>query len=202
MQRLNELARATPERRDSIRWPAEREILYLVDVPGTLSAQILTVQISCRDRKKNLEWTTIKPLAISVEQVAQLTDPLDQQILSLLVCAGSDTYYGTYGSSSRSRFWLKHPAEQTLIPMMCRTGRCRLSSEGQADYPTIEWDDGPAWKFSVDVRPGDASQQYVVVGSLRRGADEMDLTEPALVLSGGLCHSQRPRGSTTVEPFI
>ena len=188
MERLNYLARVTPERRESVRWPAEREIVYLVDVPGTLSSQVLTVQVSCRDRKKNLDWTTIKPLGISVEQVARLPNPLDQQILSLLVCAGSDIHYGGYGYgvSARSRFWLKHPAEQTLIPMMCRTGRCRLSVEGQADYPTIEWDEGPAWKFSVDVRPGDDSQQYVVVGSLRRGDEQMDLTEPALVLSGGL----------------
>ena len=186
MERLNELTRATPERRESTRWPAEREIVYLVDVPVTLSAQSLTVQVSYRDRKKNLEWTRIKPFGVSAEQVARLPNPLDREILSLLVCTGGDPYYGIYGTSARSRFWLKHPAEQTLIPMMCQTGRCRLSAEGQVDYPEIVWDDGPPWKFSVDVRPNNTSQQYVVVGSLRRGDEQMDLTEPALVLSGGL----------------
>ena len=186
MQRLNELTRATPPERREPRWPVEREIIYLVDVPATLSSQSLTIQVSYRDRKKNLEWARIKPLALSDEQVARLPNELDQQILSLLVCTVGDTYYGGYASSARSRFWLKHPAEQTLIPMMCRTGRCRLALENEEEYPALEWDDGPAWKFSVEVRPGDGSEQYVVLGSLRRGDEQMDLAEPALVLSGGL----------------
>ena len=73
MQRLNDLTRAIPpERREATRWPAEREIVYLVDVPATLSSQSLTVQVSYRDRKRNLEWARIKPLSLTDEQVARL----------------------------------------------------------------------------------------------------------------------------------
>src|SRR6185436_4867840 len=77
MERLNELATipVPPERRESTRWPPEREIVYLVDVPGTLSSQVLIVQVSYRDRKKNLDWTAIKPLGVTVEHVAKLPNP-------------------------------------------------------------------------------------------------------------------------------
>src|SRR5207245_30905 len=85
------------------------------------------------------------------------------------------------------RFGLSDPLQSILLPRICQTGRCRLRLSDEATEPArLDWDDGPAWEFWVEVERQDSSGQYQLSGVLRRGEVRMPLAEPALLLAGGL----------------
>jgi superfamily II DNA or RNA helicase len=169
-------------------WPPDREILYVIDIQATLNTQGLILEIYSREKKINGEWKKPRALSASKELIDRLPNPADRQILSLLVGASSDLYssYYYYGSSS-SRFRIIHPLEQILIPMICQTGRCQLKySQELFSEASVDWDDGPAWQFWVKVHKDDSGHAYLVEGSLRRNQEQKNLSDPKLLLTGGL----------------
>ena len=81
-----------------------------------------------------------------------------------------------------------------LVERLARTGRLRLRrTEGEDDPPTVRWDDGPPWRFCLDVRAEVGGKRWSWRGSLRRGdADRMDLAEPLVLVPGLLDPGRRP----------
>ncbi|HSE97246.1 MAG TPA: DEAD/DEAH box helicase, partial [Blastocatellia bacterium] len=158
------------------------------------AANSIAIEVAYRELKKNGEWGKLKTQTITRRQLDMMPDPADRQILSLLSGAkerytSSYNYYSYNYSydSLPARYTLPHPVEQSLIPMMCRTGRCglRRAPEDQ-ELSFIEWEEGEPWEFWLEIRRGQASNQYVLTGSLRRGEDRMELAEPELLFAGGL----------------
>jgi superfamily II DNA or RNA helicase len=172
-------------------WPQGREVLYVIDIPATLNNQGLILELYSRERKINGEWKKPRAMSASKDLIQKLPNPADREITSLLVGASSDTYgsYYFYGSSS-SRFRILHPLEQILIPLICRTGRCRLKSSqivsGEITDIAIAWDEGEPWQFWVEIRKDVSSDTYRVEGSLRRNEERKNLADPLLLISGGL----------------
>ena len=75
--------------------------------------------------------------------------------------------------------------QAALVERLARTGRLRLRrTEGEEDPPTVRWDDGQPWRFSLDVRPELGGKRWAWRGSLRRGEHRMDLSEPLVLLPG------------------
>jgi superfamily II DNA or RNA helicase len=75
--------------------------------------------------------------------------------------------------------------QAALVERLARTSRLRLRrSEGEEDPPTVRWDDGQPWRFSLDVRPELGGKRWAWRGSLRRGDHRMDLSEPLVLLPG------------------
>jgi superfamily II DNA or RNA helicase len=75
--------------------------------------------------------------------------------------------------------------QATLVERLARTGRLRLRrTEGEEDPPTVRWDDGQPWRFSLDVRPELGGKRWAWRGSLRRADHRMDLSEPLVLLPG------------------
>ena len=70
--------------RDESAWPADRELLYFVDVQASQTASGLILQLAYRDRKKNGEWAKPRTQRLPVRDAERLPNPLDRQILSLL----------------------------------------------------------------------------------------------------------------------
>jgi superfamily II DNA or RNA helicase len=177
-------------------WPASRELVYIIDVEVTKEAGAIAIEVAFREQKQNGEWGKLKTQNISHRQLVTIPDPADRQILSILSGAKeryASSYYYSYNSYNSSygdlspRYTLPHPIEQTLIPMMCRTGRCRLRRSLQdQDLPVIEWDEAEPWEFWAEIRRGKASNQYVMTGSLRRGDERVEIAEPDLLMAGGL----------------
>ena len=169
-------------------WPQGREVLYVIDIPATLNTQGLILELNSREKKLNGEWKKPRAMSASKDLIQRLPNPADQQILSLLVGASSDTYGSySYYSSSSSRFRILHPLEQILIPMICRTGRCRLkSSHDLIEERTVAWDEGEPWQFWVEIHKDVFSDAYLVEGSLRRNEEKKNLTDPLLLITGGL----------------
>lgn len=178
------------------RWPAGREVLYVVDVPATLSGhQGLVIDVAYRERKKDGNWGKPKSSRIGLDQVTSLPDPADRHVLALLVGArdssygsyGWDSYgYGSYGSVP-PHCVLSQPMQEAMLPLMCATGRCFLRPmEPEAELRPLRWEDGPPWEFWLVVRPDEAGKNYEVKGELRRGDVRLPLAAPAMLVAGGL----------------
>ncbi len=173
-------------------WPAGYQVLYVVDVPGTLQGQGLVVDVVNRHRKRNGEWSKLKSQGVRLSQVSQLPDPEDREIISLLNGSQqSNPHYPTYGYSyydaTPVRYRLSEALRHVLLPRMCRTGRCRLRlTAEEADPRGLRWDDGPAWEFWLAVAPDGSGKTYRLAGQLRRGDERIDLAAPHLLLAGGL----------------
>ncbi|MFQ5898083.1 MAG: DEAD/DEAH box helicase [Candidatus Methylomirabilia bacterium] len=164
----------------------EQELLYIVDVPATLVGQGLAVDLACRRRKANGDWGVVKPLRIPWNPAASLPEPLDRQILALLAGAraGYGYYPGGYHGSTPSRYYLAGPVQESLVPLIARTGRCRLRlSRAEQALSPIEWDDDAPWEFRLDVRP--APGRYLIEGTLCRDGDRADVSAPVLLLASG-----------------
>jgi len=75
--------------------------------------------------------------------------------------------------------------QAALVERLARTNRLRLRrTEGEEDPPTVRWDDGQPWRFSLEVRPELGGKRWAWRGSLRRGDNRMDLSEPLVLLPG------------------
>ncbi len=75
--------------------------------------------------------------------------------------------------------------QAALVERLARTGRLRLRrTEGEDDPPTVRWDDAQPWRFSLEIRPELGGKRWAWRGSLRRGDNRMDLSEPLVLLPG------------------
>lgn len=184
-------------------WPAGREVLYVVDAPRTLEGHGLTVEVDYREKRKDGNWGKPKRQAITADEIFSLPDPRDREILSLLHGAKSarDSYssyyhsgYDYYGGAGSS-FRLGAAMQTTLLRRMCETGRCLLRIEADADTVPLAWDDAGAWELWVVARAAEDRQNFILTGELRRGEQRMDLTEPTMLVSGGMVF-----GRGTVAP--
>src|SRR6185369_8613150 len=153
---------------------------------STLFNQVLCLKIETRERLQTGAWGKLKALRASRENIRDMPDPLDREILTALSGA-SQPYSSYYSESIPSVCHLKHSAQDILLPKICATGRCLLrtfSTASLGELPALHWDDGEAWRFRLSVdRQG---PYWVVRGVLQRGDESMDLTEPAILLDGGV----------------
>ena len=75
--------------------------------------------------------------------------------------------------------------QAALVERLARSNRLRFRrTEGEEDPPTVRWDDGQPWRFSLEVRPELGGKRWAWRGSLRRGDNRMDLSEPLILLPG------------------
>jgi hypothetical protein len=170
------------------------EIVYVVDVEATLTGNGLAVDVATRRRKKDGDWTKPRAQRFGVRQVADLSDPADRQALALLVGAREQVggYYGygygySYYDTAPCRYLLTEALQDTLLPVLCGTGRCLLRRTKDGDeLPVLRWDDGGPWEFWLKVAPEDGGKRYVLRGELRRGDERLPLAAPLLLVKGGL----------------
>jgi hypothetical protein len=173
-------------------WPSKREILYLIDVPATLAGAGLILEVAYRELKKGGTWSKTKTRRIPVSQIARLPDPADRQIMALLVGAkehydwsGPAYYYGY--DTAPLRYKISAPMAQTLMPLICETGRCRLRRSPEDEgLPVVRWDDAGPWDLWLEVGRDETGKNYRIRGALRRDGARMDLLEPVMFLKDGL----------------
>ncbi|MBI3065801.1 MAG: DEAD/DEAH box helicase [Deltaproteobacteria bacterium] len=168
----------------------EREMLYLIDAREMLEKGRLIVEIAQRERKLNGSWSKPKSRKIRAEEIARLPDPADRQIAAILLGAWQElgySYPSYYYNSAPAQFTLPITLWDLLLPLMCGTGRCLLRASRAEDEDTpLEWDDGPPWELCLNVTRRSDGAHYKLTGALRREERELDLTQPVLLLAGGL----------------
>ncbi len=182
-------------------WPDGRELIYVIDVTATLNGQGLAIELLFRDRRKDGEWSKLKSQRIPSALIQTLPDPLDREILAVLLGAREtysssaySDYFTTnsfYESTAPIRYQLNETIQPIALPLICRTGRCRMRRDlTETELPVIGWDEGEPWQFWLKFARHEAAQQYVMTGELRRPNGEsqeiMPLHEPTMLTFGGL----------------
>lgn len=175
-------------------WPENRQILYVVDVEGTLRGKGLIIEVAHREMKKSGEWGQLKSSADAYARPESLRDPADQRILGLLHgshdAAGygySSNYYYNYHAKGGFRRILTGHLQEHLIPLLCRTGRCFLQTDSDIQFgEPLQWDEGDPWELSLTTEREEASQTYAISGKLQRGEECVPLEKPTLLVGGGL----------------
>lgn len=167
-------------------WPADRQILYIVDAASSKASNGLVLQLFSRDRKRTGEWTKQKELPLKRAQAEQVPEPTDREVLPLLL-GGRQYPQWTYGDFEQaySRHLLTPGLAVRLMPQIARTGRCFLQVDDNEEQLPVAWDDGGPWRFTLELHP-DKARRWMVDGVLRRGTEQMSVREPLLLLSGGL----------------
>jgi superfamily II DNA or RNA helicase len=174
-------------------WPPGREVLYVIDAPRTLEGHGLTVEVDYRERRKDGNWGKPKKQAITAEEIASLPDPRDREILSLLHGAKSarDSYSSYYNSSydyygAAASFRLAAAMQAGLMRRMCETGRCLIRLDPESELIPLTWDDTGTWELWVVARAAEDGKNFVLSGELRRGEQRMEISEPTMLVSGGM----------------
>ncbi|CAN5546447.1 hypothetical protein BH24ACT26_BH24ACT26_07280 [soil metagenome] len=179
--------------------PAPKEgfqILYVLDVVNVLSSGHLLLDVSQRSLKRDGTWGKPKTLRITPQRISEMADPDDRQLLSMLMGSQQDRwtgayrYYSGYGGQRGlpgARIPVSDAIMETLIPLVCRTGRGRLRlSASDEEMPILKWDDGPSWELRLEADGDGRKGHFVINCCLHRGEDRMEIDEPAMLISGGL----------------
>ena len=186
-ERLRQVLNAVPQAAPDDQWPRRREIYYVVDVPSTGYGSYLVVSVQCRDVRANGQPGIYKSLAIKRAQIAQIPDPTDREIISMV--AGSIGHYGFGYVDSYTRlpdsFQLDQILARKMMPLLAGTGRLRLRLDHQDQGSPLAWDDTGPWNFALELRASQVGS-YELDGVFRRGDDRMQVTEPLLIFKGGL----------------
>lgn len=191
---------------------AKRLLVYVLDAAASLANNQIVIDLARRQRKPSGEWGPLRPWWYAPRAAHVKYDPEDRLLLALLdeahhgaaALAGAETGTRANGSarrgggrqrggSSRSaaddargtrRFFLRKD-QANLLERLAKSGRLRLKrSDGEAEPPTMRWDDGQPWRFSLDIREEPGGKRWTWRGVLRRGDNRMDLAEPLLLLPG------------------
>jgi superfamily II DNA or RNA helicase len=169
-------------------WPAGREIQYVVEAHTSARARGLTLAVVYRERRRDGTWSKPKPANLDRERVRLLPDLADRRIIALLEGAPDlySQWYPRYGQAV-GRYVLSQATLETLLPLICATGRCWLQLDAAVeDWRPLRWDDGPAWQFSLAVEADAEPRGYAVTGWLQRGEARIDLATPLFLSVGGV----------------
>jgi len=210
LRRIRDRVPVTDAPAPDSKFPSDRRIIYVVDLAATrLFQRGLVVDLTTQKRGPNGEWTPPKQFALREDQWADAPDPMDRQIAQMLTGAGSDARIsGGLGSVAR-RYYLEPAAFGTTLRLMCESGRCRVSINGETDPLPLGWDHGQPWELRVDVAPlngasppgtPNGAHSLRVQGWLRRGEERLALTDasilaPGLVIANGVAAPIRDDGN-------
>jgi len=174
-------------------WPAQRELLYVVDVSASHTRGSLILDLKTREPKLKGGWKKPANPQITRAAMSALPNPADRRILGLLsgTALNSDWMsYSTYEPISDG-FRLRHPFAATVMPEIARTGRCMLQVKDSGDeWLPLAWDDGEPWRLVLRLQRAEG-RKWALAGYLRRGGEEMDLLAPLLIAEGMVFTRQR-----------
>ncbi len=180
--------------------PHTGEIVYIVDVPASVSQNGAVIAVMTRSRRRDGEWGRPKPLAIPAHEVEQLAQESDREILSLLKGADRTSGYGfDQGFAQPFLFTLDGTLQRRLLPLAARTGRMHLAPGGRDQTSVaIAMDEGAPWRFELAVShaPGNA---FGIEGALARDGERMPAAEPVLVLAGGFLFTRSSAARLIVD---
>ena len=189
----------------------KRLLVYVLDVTSTQTHNQIVIDLARRQRKPTGEWGPLRPWWYTPRAAHVKYDPEDRLLLALLdeahhgssVLTSYSSNIAGNGLAEQSgqplpyspsrlandlrgiRRFILRKDQAGLVERLAKTGRLRLRrTEGEDDPPTVRWDDGQPWRFSLDVRTEAGGKRWAWRGGLRRAEGRMDLAEPLVLLPG------------------
>lgn len=171
---------------------AGAQIVYVIDRALTLAGQSLALEIHTRTRKKNGEWGKPKSTSISLGEAGALPEPVDREIVTMLLGAPdpySTSYVGVYG---RATFRLTGPLIDRVLPLIVQSGRAllRIRPQPGEEIVPIGWDEGTPWTFHLEIVHGSGDKSFSIDGALVRGRERLAVREPWMVIDGYVFHGR------------
>lgn len=164
-------------------WPADKQILYVIDSDATLSGRGLCIELLSRQGAKN---QSLKRLRLRHVEIQTLPEAIDRQILAMLAGVASEEHEYWAIAEIPRRFLLPGASDNGLLRLMCDSGRCLIRRRDEHDLNgPVQWDGGPPWVFHLTVVPHEQGKTYRLEGSLRRGEEEIGISKPELIVEGG-----------------
>ena len=159
-----------------------REPWFVLNLSASRHSGHLSIELFCRQTKKNGELGKAKAMSLTEGAISQLTRLEDRHLVSRLI-QGADTGWYGYGRECT----LRGERLREVTPELCRSGRFLWRSSHRDPFDeeqSIAWDDGPAYQFRIEMVPDDRAEEWTMRGRFHRGEERIDLAEPLLVLSG------------------
>jgi superfamily II DNA or RNA helicase len=164
-------------------WPADRRMVYIVDLAKTWVNNGIVVDLATERLKSDGTWEAPAQFRLSTAAWQTSPDPLDRQIAQMLIGAPQSS---SFAVSPRPPFVLTGASVVAVLPVLCATGRCRVRWEtGERPTESVTFDDGAAWTFVVRMVPQPGGD-IVATGVLKRASEEMPITEPAALHPAGV----------------
>ena len=162
------------------------KIEYRLNLEDTYHSGLPSIRPLCRTLKNDGSLGKRKPLRINRNEIDELVNPLDRRILAILARIDRSYAYGYDYGSINAEFQLPFSIQDTLLPMLCETGRFGIEPpDVETDVPALQMDHGDPWIFTVEVHRIDEQDPYTVTGALLRGEERRDLSSPRLLLWNG-----------------
>ena len=159
--------------------PKTREIWYVLQetADGDQGRPILL--LLQRETRSTGQFGKLKQLNFRPHEISRLVAPEDAEILNLLLSyhdvESHDYYYGNGYSPSRvSEAVLPKSMQHFLLPKLAATRRLARGAKDDYHLPEYEdlqplaWDDGPPWRFRVDIQADEKQRCWVLRGQLYR----------------------------------
>ena len=190
--------RTAETRSDRESWPPQRQILYLFDIPRTLSGGRATVHLYFRD--KDGRTRPLPGSGVRLEDLWQIPASEDREILGVLRGGSYRNVYDDYGYRLLGQeiqllcptYLLDVDLVRLLLPKMAQSGRLFLKTREDFDARSsswehpIVWDRGSPWVFGLFLSAGAGGGKIRLEGVLKREAEGIPLSRPELLLAGGL----------------
>ncbi|MEO5567836.1 MAG: SNF2-related protein, partial [Gemmatimonadaceae bacterium] len=179
-----DLAEAAPQSDTRATWPDDRRPVYLIDLTHSIRAGAFIVDLATeKQTRDSAAWEPPAPFRLGMDVFLAYPDPIARQIAQMLVGARPPDPYGL--PQRPTGFMLRGAAVETILRLMCESGRCRLRRNA-SDRPTraLAWDADVPWRLRIQIstRPHGG---YFASAVLERHGDEMPLSDAALLLSDG-----------------
>lgn len=172
--------------RERAEWPADRRLVYIIDAVASRTAPGIAVDIATEKRARDGTWGSAKHFAYPTAVWFAVPDEADQTIARALLGAAPLPDYGRV----RTSFVLSPHANETVLRLICNTGRARLRTHASRTHlTTLRWDDGGAdrtpWRFTLAVKRM-RSGEHVLEGAVSRGEQRLALNVPDLLHPSGV----------------
>lgn len=180
------------------------QIVYVIDVPGSMQRQGAEVLVHSRSRKRDGEWARPKMLSITAFEIDQVADEQDREILTLLRGGDAPWSYlpGAPVYSEPYHYRLNRLLQQRVLPLVARTGRVFLAPEGR-DGPLlpIAMDDEGSWRVELNVTRASGGG-FRVDAAFKRDSQTMPAAEPLLIVDGGFLFTRSQMAYLEVAPQL
>ncbi len=165
-------------------WPPGKQIIYALSPDTDGESREISIELFTRPSEKS---KGLKQLRLPMAQINSLPDPVDRQLIGMLVGIADQQFNAPYGVSVPHALKFRNARDSVaLLRSMCQTGRCVLMTGNADEHIPLQWEEGEPWRMELAIAPDASGKSYKLKGVLKRGDQKIDVTQPQWIARGGL----------------